>query len=199
MKRSTTAAILGLCLALAGTTVLAKNPKLKDGDVELLADWLAGIYDSAPQADGTAGDGHLLVVERVSSPMISWHVFYVEERDAGGTVVAEQLVSLELASDKRSIVQQSFSFKDPQRWRGGLERPDIFKSIGADDLLMASGCEVFWLRDATGYAGQSQAGQCRLRSRATGFSMQVDIKTKISAAEYTYGQRRFSKRAAGVQ
>lgn len=199
MKRTTTAVILGICLAVAGTATLAKNPRLKDGDVELLADWFAGIYDSVALADRTAGDGHMLIVERVSSPMISWHVFYVEERDAEGKVVAEQLVSLELASDKRSIVQQSFSFKDPQRWHGGLERPDIFKSIITDDLLMANGCEVFWLRDAAGYAGHSQAGLCRLRSRATGLSMQVDIVTKISAAEYWYGQRRFSKRAAGVQ
>jgi len=114
-------------------------------------------------------------------------------------VVAEQLVSLELASDKRRIVQQSFSFKDPQRWHGGLERPDIFKSITP---TTADGDRLRGLLAARGdglWPGTRRPDSAGCARGATGLSMQVDIVTKISPAEYGTASAAFSKRAAGVQ
>ena len=185
-------------LALAAAALLAA-PRMKESDLELLANWFGGVYDAAPVAGTTASDAHVLIIERVSSPMIGWHVFYVEERDAEGLVLAQQLQSFELAKDKKSIVERSFSFKESRRWQGGLQRPDIFKSMLADDLTVASGCEIFWIRDKQGFLGRTSAHACRLRVRATGASMQIDLATRLNAAEYVHGDRRFSKRAAGSE
>jgi hypothetical protein len=198
MRRRTTAAGVALIagFALAATGALAA--KLKEGELDLIANWFAGVYDTAP-ANGAAGDGHVLIIARVSSPMISWHVFYAEERDSSGAVIAQQFLSFELAGDKKSIVETSFSFKEPRRWQGALERPDIFKSMISDDLLPASGCEIFWVRSTAGYVGHTNAGACRLRSRTTGISMQVDIVTRLTSAEYVHGERTFLKRAVGMQ
>ena len=107
--------------------------------------------------------------------------------------------TVDLARDKKSIVARSFSFKEPQRWENGLQRPDIFKSIIADDVLTASGCEIYWFKERSGYTGKSQPGQCRLRSRETGLSMNVDIAAKLTPSQYTYGDRIFHKRAVGLQ
>jgi len=196
--RALRALILTLGLGLAAASVFAAS-KLKEGDVDLISDWIAGVYDTAPVAGGTVGDGHVLIIERVSSPMISWHVFYAEERNADGAVIAQQLLSVELAGDKKSIVERSYSFKEPRRWQDGLQRPDIFKAIIADDITVASGCEIFWFRDKQGFAGRTIPHACRLRSRATGVSMEIDIVTHLTAAEFLYGERMFSKRAAGMQ
>jgi CpeT/CpcT family (DUF1001) len=200
MKRTVAGgrAIWFLALALAAA-IASGGAKMKDSDVELIAQWFAGTYDTAPLAGASESDGHVLVIERVSSPMISWHVFYAEERNVLGIVIAQQLLSLELANDKKSIVERSFRFKEPQRWHGGLERPDIFKSIIADDLTVASGCEIFWFRDKKGFAGKTTPHSCRLRSVATGDSVEVDIKARLTPAEFVYGERTFRKRAVGTQ
>ena len=191
-------AILTLGLALAAAAALAAA-KMKPADVELIADWIGGVYDTAPAAGAAAGDGHVLSIERVSSPMISWHVFYAEERDADGTLIAQQLLSFDLARDKKSIVEASYSFKEPERWRNGLERPDIFKSIIADDLVIARGCEIYWFRDKQGFLGRSVPHACRLRSRESGLSMQIELVTHLTPAQFVYGERTFNKRAAGTQ
>ena len=197
-SRALRALVLTLGLGLAAASVLASS-KLKEGDVDVIADWIGGVYDTAPVAGARAGDGHVLIIERVSSPMISWHVFYAEESDADGTVIAQQLLSFELAGDKKSIVERSFSFKEPRRWQDALQHPDVFKSIIADDITVASGCEIFWFRDKQGFAGRTTPHACRLRSRATGVSMEVDIVTHLTAAEFLYGERMFNKRAAGMR
>ena len=200
MKRTAAGgrAICLLALALA-VSLASVAGKMKDGDVELIAQWLAGTYDTAPLAGARESDGHVLIIERVSSPMISWHVLYAEERNPFGIVIAQQLLSLELANDKKSIVERSFRFKDLKRWQDGLERPDIFKSIIADDLMVASGCEIFWFHDKQGFAGKSTPHACRLRSVATGDSVEVDIKARLTPAEFVYGERTFRKRAVGTQ
>jgi hypothetical protein len=179
--------------------VALATTKLKDGDVDLISEWFSGTYDTGAPADGSPADGHVLMVERVSSPMISWHVFYVEERNALKQAIAVQLIAFDLPKDKKSIVARSFSFKDPRRWETGLEQPDIFKQIISDDLIPATGCEIYWLRAKDGYVGKSAAGTCRLRSRATGLSMNVSIVAKLTPSVYTYGDRTFHKRAAGLQ
>lgn len=191
-----TAALFAAILLATGAIAASK---LKDGDVEVLSGWFVGVYDTAPAKEGVPSDGHVLAVERVSSPMLGWNVFYVEERNALNIQIAQQLVVFELARDKKSIVARSYSFKEPQRWENGLERPDIFKSIISDDVMAAGGCEIFWFRQKTTYAGRTQPGQCRLRSRTTGLSMNVDIVTKLTPSEYSYGDRVFHKRAAGLQ
>ena len=195
MTRWTAAAFAIACTAAAALA----GSKLKDGDVDLISEWFAGVYDTAPAAEGKPSDGHVLVVERVSSPMISWHVFYVEERNALNIPIAMQLVAFDLPKDKKSIVARGFSFKEPRRWETGLEHPDIFKSIISDDLIPASGCEIYWTRARDGYSGKTASGACRLRSRVTGFSMDVNIVAKLTHSVYVYGERTFQKRATGLQ
>lgn len=199
MRRRMTAAGVALLAGLALAAASALAAKYKEGELDQIANWFAGVYDEAPAKGAAAGDGHVLIIERVSSPMISWHVFYGEERDSSGAVIAQQFLSFELAGDKKSIVETSFAFKEPRRWQGALERPDIFKAMIADDLLPASGCEIFWVRSTAGYVGHTNAGACRLRSRVTGISMQVDIVTRLTSAEYIHGERTFHKRAVGMQ
>ena len=198
MTRTTRRAAAAFGIACTAAVALAAS-KLKDGDVDLISEWFAGVYDTAPAAEGRPSDGHVLVVERVSSPMISWHVFYVEERNALNIPIARQLIAFDLPKDKKSVVARGFSFKDPRRWEGALEHPDIFKSIISDDLVPATGCEIFWTRAKDGYSGKTASGACRLRSRDTGLSMDVNIVAKLTSSVYVYGDRTFHKRAAGLQ
>jgi hypothetical protein len=196
-----------VALMLVATSALAAT-KMKPADLELIANWFGGVYDSVPAAGAATGpttgpsigpsigDSHVLTIERVSSPMISWHVFYAEERDADGIRIAQQLLSLEIAQDKKSIVERSFAFKEPRRWQDGLERPDIFKAIILDDLIVASGCEIFWFRDKDGFVGHTTPHQCRLRALATATTMQVDVSAKLTPGELVYGDRTFRKRAS---
>ena len=198
MTRMTRWSAAAFGIAFTATAALAAS-KLKDGDVDLLSEWFAGVYDTAPPAEGKPSDGHVLVVERVSSPMIGWHVFYVEERNALNIPIAMQLIAFDLPKDKKSIVARGFSFKEPRRWETGLEHPDIFKSIISDDLVPATGCEIFWTRRKDGYSGKTASGACRLRSRVTGLSMDVNIVAKLTPSIYIYCDRTFQKRAAGLQ
>jgi hypothetical protein len=185
-------------LALVAVAALSAA-RLKDADLEMICDWFEGVYDVANTAGGIGALGHSLRVERVSSPMIGWHVFYAEERDANGNLIAQEFLSFELAPNKKSIVETSYSFREPLRWENGLDRPDIFKSIISDDLAPANGCEIFWSRDAKGFTGKSTPHACRLRSRSSGDAMQIDLSARLTPAEFTYGDRAFSKRLPARQ
>ncbi len=198
MTRTTRWSVAVFGIAFTAAAALAAS-KLKDGDVELISEWFAGVYDTAAPAEGKESDGHVLVVERVSSPMIGWHVFYVEERNVLNIPIAMQLIAFDLPKDKKSVVARGFSFKEPRRWEAALEHPDIFKSIISDDLIPASGCEIFWTRRKDGYTGKTASGSCRLRSRVTGLSMDVNIVTRLTPSVYVYGDRTFHKRATGLQ
>jgi hypothetical protein len=189
--------------ALAAASMLTAA-RMKDADLEQISDWFAGVYEvTTPVADasnpGTAlGERHALVIERVSSPMVGWHVFYAEEHDAGGALVTQELMSFDIAKDKKSIVESSYSFKEPRRWENGLERADIFKSIISEDLIPASGCEIFWIREGHAFVGRSPPQSCRLRARASGEAFQVDLTARLTPSEFVYGDRTFRKRVAGA-
>ncbi len=195
MTRSATfrRSLMHVGFALAAVAALSAA-RLKDADLELICDWFEGVYDVATMAGGSGDPGHSLRVERVSSPMIGWHVFYAEERDANGGLIAQEFLSFQLASNKKAIIATRYSFREPLRWEDGLERPDIFKSIIGDDLALANGCEILWTRDAQGFIGKSTPHLCRLRSRASGDALQINLASHLTPGEFNYGNRVFRKR-----
>lgn len=200
MTRRTTSlrTLRRMCFALVAVIALSAA-KLKDADLETICNWFGGAYDIATTSGGIGELGHVLTVERVSSPMIGWHVFYAEERDANGRLIAQEFLSFELAPKKKSIVQTSYSLREPLRWENGLERIDIFKSMIGDDLDPAYGCEIFWSRDAKGFTGRSTPHACRLRARSSGDALQIDLSARLTPGEFMYGDRVFRKRATGAR
>jgi len=189
-RRSTTRVLCRAAAALAVFSLLAAA-KMKEADLELLTDMFGGVYDSvAPASGSTAAAGGELQVLRVSSPMVGWHVFYVEERAGDGTLVAQRLHSFEIAADRKSIIELAFAFKEPRRWEGGAQRADIFKALIPDDLIPVAGCEVYWVRSARGFAGHGGPRFCRLRASAGGSPDDM----RLTATELAYGERIFRRR-----
>jgi hypothetical protein len=184
------------CAATLAIGLLAAA-KMKDADLELLTDWFGGVYDVAGPAAGAnaaAGRNELLVL-RVSAPMVGWHVFYVEEHSADGALVSQQLMSFDIAEDKKSIIQIAFSFKEPRRWESGQLSPDIFKAVIVDDLVPANGCEIYWFHEGPAFAGNGGPYACRLRPRASGEAPQIDFRTRLTPVQFVFGSRVFNRRS----
>jgi hypothetical protein len=177
----------GAVLAAFGLLVAAR---MKDGDLELIADLYGGVYDVIAPASGPGAAGGELEVLRVSSPMVGWHVFYVEEHASDGALLAQRLHSFELAADRKSIIELVFGLKEPRRWEGGAGRADIFKAMIPDDLIPIAGCEVYWVRAPRGFAGHGGPRFCRLRAGADGSPDTM----RLTAAELAYGSRVYRRR-----
>jgi hypothetical protein len=71
-------------------------------------------------------------------------------------VLSQRLFVFELAPDQR-IVQRTFGFAEPARWRDGHRNTDIFKGLISQDVGASAGaCVLEWR-----LAGQAFRGSAR--------------------------------------
>ncbi len=49
------------------------------------------------------------------------------------------------------IVEHRFLFKDPRRWVGAADNPDLLLSMLPEDLQPLSGCDLVWQKTPTGF------------------------------------------------
>jgi hypothetical protein len=176
-----------LC-ALLFLAACTSTADLRKAELSELAGWLPGTYGE--------GDTSLAFVP-IYAPFISDHVFLAEVSSLqdGRRVVAQRVVAFDVID--KHIVQASYLFADPARWRAGLLHPDLFKSLMEPDLKLLSGCEMLWVRDKAGkFVGANDRKNCR--SAQPGGSLAfLDSRAEVSADDYARSERYFD--AAGRQ
>lgn len=155
-----------LWLALAACT---SQQELRKVELATLMAQLPGAYDNLQQvqADSAAGRGaahaaQALLILRVQAPLVGDDVLYMRETavDDARRVTAERIWSLKITADGK-IVATPARFEEPDRWRIGLESPELFRSLLLRDLKVIDGCELLWQKSAAGFNGESLGSNCR--------------------------------------
>lgn len=157
-------------LLVAGCT---SDVKLREAELQQLAVLLPGRYDNREQAQPAAGGAETaleLNVVPIYAPFLSKHVFYVQENVYGDPlrVLSQQLFVFDINAEQRSIVQRTFGFAEPVRWRDGHRNTDLFKGLMGQDVgPVAGSCVLEWRLGTESFTGQSpRPGPCAGLARA---------------------------------
>lgn len=132
---------------------------LRKTELTALALQLPGDYDNARQA---------LAILRLAAPLVGDQVFYVRETagDDARRVISERIWSLDVAAGH--IVGAVYAFDEPERWRGGADNPQLFRSLLMRDLRPLAGCAQLWQKSVHGFSAESASASCRRSWRLEG-------------------------------
>ncbi len=149
LGRKLAAVVAGGTLALCACT---SQGDLRRAELAALAGQLPGEYRNPEQA---------LMVLRLAAPMVGDAVYYVRETKADDArrVISERIWTLDVAADAR-ILGVSYALDEPERWHGGADNPELFRSLLLRDLRLLPGCELLWVKDARGFTGSGTSAQC---------------------------------------
>jgi hypothetical protein len=195
-------AVMALCAGCGSNDKL-----LREEELSRIAEWLPGTYDNRAQVDEdlarNAAEIHeplRLVIIPVSAPIIGEQIYYAESSDAMNTqrVTDQRLYSFEKTTDDKAIAHTIYRFKEPDRWLGGTQREDIFKSVVRDDLNAASGCELKWEFKDDQFVGQSSKTSCKSAPQA-GLSRRVEIRYELGADTLGLAERFFNSKGEVVE
>jgi hypothetical protein len=195
-------AALALCAACG-----ANQKALREEELSRLGEWLPGTYDNRAQVDEDLArnvtelhEPIRLVIVPVAAPIIGEQIYYAESSDAMNTrrLLDQRLYSFEITSDNKAIAHTIYRFKEPDRWLGGTQREDIFKSLVRDDLSAASGCELKWEFIDDHFVGQSSRTSCKSAPQE-GLSRKVEIRYELGADTLALSERFFDSKGKLVE
>jgi CpeT/CpcT family (DUF1001) len=149
MLRFGAALLTGALAMLAGCT---DQEALRQAEIKDLALQLPGVYGN-PKT--------VLVIMNIFAPMMSGNLLFVRETaaDDARRVISERIWSIDVNANNH-IVATVYSFGQPDRWRNGVEDPDVFRSMLPDDVRQMAGCELIWEKTARGYTATSASPRC---------------------------------------
>lgn len=177
LRGASLAGLLALAAALVGGC--SNDVALRKAELQQLAAVLPGRYDNRAQSPPAAGGAETaleLNVAPIYAPFLSNHVFYVQENAFGDPrrVLSQRLFVFEVAPDNR-IVQRTFGFAEPLRWRDGHLNTDLFKGLMGQDVGASAGaCVLEWRLDGQAFRGSARgpctgAAQAELTGAALSF------------------------------
>ena len=200
--------IVPLFAVLALSAGCGSNEKLlREEELSRIAEWLPGTYDNRAQVDEDLARNAVeiheplrLVIMPVSAPIIGEQIYYAELSDAMNTrrVTDQRLYSFEKSSDNKAIAHTIYRFKEPDRWAGGTQREDIFKSVVRDDLSAQSGCELKWEFKDEQFVGQSSRTSCKSAPQG-GLSRKVEIRYELGGDTLALSERFFDSKGQVVE
>jgi hypothetical protein len=132
MRLTVAVGLLAACLA-AGC---ASEKAARELQLANLQSSLPGAY-RAESAESTAS----LTILPVRARFVGESVFYVEWLASATSAPEARLLSLQ-AGDDEKIVQSSFEFVDPPRWRDALASPELFLGLVQHDVRAAGRCDL---------------------------------------------------------
>ncbi len=116
---------------------------------------LPGVYDNGAQSATTSGAVLPVTLSIVPAPaqVIGDNVFFVRETAADNSqlVLSQSVWTLTVEPKAARIVQRSYLLKDPRRWSGAAQHPDLLLSMLPEDLQPLPSCDLVWTQSATGF------------------------------------------------
>lgn len=178
-------------------------------DLAALQRELPGVYTSSSADDaGTstaaaAGSAAVtLSIQPITAQVLGDAVYFVRETPADNSqlVLAEGIWTLVLgnAADRGhgptdrgpAIVEHRFLFKDPRRWVGAGDNPDLLLSILPEDLEALAGCDLVWHKTLTGFETSSPPPACHPGSHAQGLWIEQHARLQGMQLSLTERQTR---------
>jgi CpeT/CpcT family protein DUF1001 len=189
--RSLAAAVGAVLAALGGCK---DETKLREAEMTQLLALLPGEYDNRAQAalDARLGvrpghDAVTLIITHVFTPRLGHHVYYAQEMaaDDARRVLSEKMYSFQV-DEKRGIVETTYAFVEPLRWRDGQQNKDLFTSVVTEDV-QPEACDLLWKGEAGRFVATHDPKVCP--DAGGGAATQAEF----SAGALTLGDYKFRK------
>jgi len=196
-------------LALAGLVTLVAASAASD--VAVLEKFWQGAHDSSEQPvvntdRGIAGWTESLerrvrtVVAPVSLPWLGSHVLYYEEflHDDPDNLRRQLLVKLEPAEPPAHGVRAHlFTFARPLAWIHLNLRPNLLTTLGSDDIVTSSACDLLFTREGEQFRGTTNGHRCL--DVHVGTTRYVEYQLLVGKDLYWYRRRLLRKSDGEVQ
>jgi hypothetical protein len=187
-------------LACAATLVLAacaSEPKVTEADLNQLLTMLPGRYDNSGQAAADARSGThpaheavALIILHVYTPRLGHYVYYAQESAADDPrrVLSQRMYSFKL-DEKRGILQTTYEFADPLRWRDGYQNKDLFTAVEIDDV-QPEGCQLLWTKKSDAFAAAYDPKACPAGSSAAASPQMELVPGALTVGDYKFRKGR---------
>jgi hypothetical protein len=200
------------CGAGAGSLLAgcaAGGQKAPKPDVELaqLTHWLPGTYNNTAQHDADVKAGKpphealTIVIVPIDSPIMGEHVFYLQEMAADDPrrVMRQQVLSFAVSGQKGEVIRETVAtLVEPRRWREGYLNPELFAAMVTEDVTPMSGCDLFWKRTATGFAGANDPRRCHSSDRMSDAAALNQLRAELTSIELSFSEQSFDESGALV-
>ncbi|MGH8142413.1 MAG: CpcT/CpeT family chromophore lyase [Steroidobacteraceae bacterium] len=149
--------VMAMALATAALLGCATQARHQQAALDELKAALPGEYDNAGQQSQGPRAAPVLPVmlSIVTAPaqLIGDNVFFVRETAADNArlVLSQSVWTLTFEPKQARIVQRSYLLKDPRRWLGAAQNPDLLVSMLPQDLRPLPSCDLVWTQTATGF------------------------------------------------
>jgi hypothetical protein len=179
--------------ALCGSC--ADQQKKREAEMTELLVMLVGHYDNAAQVQSDAQHGlrppHdplALTIVPVDDPLVGEHVLYVQETAAEDArrVMVQRIWTFGV--EDKGIVQSVWTLKEPLRWRGAQQDPDMLKSMMNQDVTPVRGCNLTWKKSDEKFTAANDPKTCRSTSRSTGGTVRIDTRLELEASELSLAE-----------
>ena len=96
------------------------------------------------QRRAPAHDAVTLTITRVFTPRLGHHVYYAQEMAADDPrrVLSQKMYSFQV-NEKRGIIETTYAFAEPRRWRDGQQNKELFTSVVTEDV-QPEACDLIW-------------------------------------------------------
>jgi hypothetical protein len=198
-------------LFFAATVLVLAAGAAAGSDVDALQQLWSGIHDTTEQVVISNDTGInswsdsserrvRAIVEPVSLPWLGSHVLYFEEflHDDPDNLRRQLLVKLEPAEPpSHGVRARLFTFVRPRAWIHLHLRPNLLASIGSDDVVSTSTCDLLFARDGAQFRGSTIGHRCLdLRGETSKY---VEYEMLIGEDLYWYRRRLLRKNDGEVQ
>jgi hypothetical protein len=165
---------LAITAAAAVLLGCASQARHEQAALTALEHALPGVYDNGAQSATYSGVAPVLPVTLSIVPapaqVIGDNVYFVREAAADNSqlVLSQSVWTLTLEPKAAGIVQRSYLLKDPRRWSGAAQHPDLLLSMLPEDLQPLPSCDLVWTQTATGFeaSGAPPPGKHPAHARA---------------------------------
>ena len=166
---------LGAALAVGACT---SQSDLAKAQLATLGVQLPGNYANPQQ---------LLTILPLAAPLVGDNVFYVRETAANDVrrVISERIWNLQVAANK-GIYGSVYVFEEPERWSGGAESPELFRSLLLRDLQPIPGCDLHWQKSERGYTAAGVSPRCPQHWRLEGDELAFSERAGASVPPDAY-------------
>lgn len=203
MAARTAARLLAMAVSLlAWLPAGAAKPKPEEVMLAQLAESLAGSYDNIAQSRSSSDHPALrLMVVPVNAPRVGDNVFYVQEMaaDDARRVLAQRLYVLNAVPKREQAILTQLDFLEPDRWRDGHLKRELFIALMMQDLRVRAGCDLLWTRKpAEKVAGKATKTNafvattgtgCRAASRDTGETLKIEQRMELDSERLAMSEK----------
>lgn len=168
--------------------------KSKIVDLEALAALMENSFATPPEnTDSVLRDRRV----RVSSDALEGVWFYTQiNRAAEEKVYRQRLSHLTLSEDGKSVVQNAYGLKTPEKYTDAWNTPGLLSSISADDYdpYFDGGCEQAWTPEPDGgWTGYVDPLTCIIKSKRRNQEIRIESEGYLSKDEFRTNERGFDK------